>query len=74
LEEDELELLIGGTPLIDIYDWRANTIYGGELNEKHHIVLWFWELMEKLSQEQLKKILVFCTGMPRVPIDGFRSL
>lgn len=48
-DEDELELLIGGTPYIDIHDWRTNTLYSGDFHERHPVVLWFWELLEKLS-------------------------
>lgn len=69
---EELELLIGGTPYIDIEDWRANTVYSGDYNEKHRVVSWFWEILQKLTQDQLKKLLIFCTGLPRVPLDGFK--
>ena len=71
-DSDEMELLIGGNPFLNIEDWRANTTYSGEYHEKHRVVSWFWEILEKLTQEQLRKLLVFCTGMPRVPLDGFR--
>lgn len=48
-DTEELELIIGGTPYIDIEDWRINTQYSGEFHEKHRVILWFWELLEKLS-------------------------
>ena len=69
---DELTLIMGGTPYIDLEDWRENTEYGGEFGPRHTVVIWFWEVLEKLSQDQLRKFLLFCTGMPRVPIDGFK--
>ena len=69
---DELTLIMGGTPYIDVEDWRENTEYGGEFGPRHTVVNWFWEVLEKLTQDQLRKFLLFCTGMPRVPIDGFK--
>lgn len=71
-DHEEIELIIGGTPFIDVQDWKENTIYSGELNPEHSLIVSFWSILETLSQEELRKFLVFCTGMPRVPIDGFK--
>lgn len=71
-DPEELELLLGGTPNISIDDWRANTTFSGLFNEKHPVIQWFWEILDKLTQDQLRKLLIFCTGMPRVPLDGFK--
>jgi len=38
---DELELIINGTPFIDIEDWKENTIYQN-LNPNDNVVVWFW--------------------------------
>jgi len=48
-DEEELDLILGGTPNIDIEDWRANTVYSGEYNEKHNVIGWFWEILEKMN-------------------------
>jgi hypothetical protein len=69
---DELSLIMGGTPYLDVDDWRENTEYGGEFTDRHLVINWFWEVLEKLTQDQLRKFLLFCTGMPRVPIEGFK--
>jgi len=34
----------------------------------------FWEVLSELSQEHLFTFYRFCTGLTRVPIDGFKSL
>ncbi len=48
-DEEELELILGGNPNIDIEDWRANTVYSGEYNEKNNVIVWFWEILEKMN-------------------------
>ena len=38
---------------------------------------WFWEVIreeEAVSEEKVKRILRACTGMSRVPIEGFKRL
>ena len=34
----------------------------------------FWEIMHTYNQEQLARILQFCTGSSRVPLGGFGAL
>ena len=71
---DDLESLINGAPFIDIEDWQLNTIYKEPYNEKHHVIIWFWNAVAKLSQKQLSNLLFFSTGSSRVPIEGFKAL
>jgi hypothetical protein len=73
-DQDELDFLLEGTQEIDLADWKTNTIYRGDFTNKHKVVKWFWEILETYSQKELRKLLLFATGMPRVPIDGFRAL
>jgi E3 ubiquitin-protein ligase HUWE1 len=51
LDPDELEFLLGGVPFLDIEDWRVNTQFSGQFHEKHLVIQWFWEILEKLSQD-----------------------
>ena len=70
---EEFELLLNGTPFIDVEDWRVNTSYNGYYtNDK--IIMDFWDIIIELPQEKLARLLQFCTGSSRVPIGGFRSL
>ena len=70
---DQLGLLINGTPFIDTYDWSQNTIYKN-YNHYDNVIINFWDIISKLSQEELSNFLLFCTGSSRVPIGGFKSL
>jgi hypothetical protein len=70
---DQLELLINGTPFIDVEDWRINTHYKN-YNDYDNTILMFWEVISSLSQEELSNFLLFCTGSSKVPIGGFKSL
>lgn len=70
---DELELILNGAPFIDIEDWRNNTVYKDYI-ASDVLIKDFWDLMSTSTQEDLSKILQFCTGSSRVPIGGFRSL
>ena len=70
---DQLSLLINGTPFIDVDDWRINTTYKN-YEELDEVITIFWDILSNLSQEELSKFLLFCTGSTRVPIGGFKTL
>jgi E3 ubiquitin-protein ligase HUWE1 len=70
---DQLELLINGTPFIDVEDWRLNTQYKN-YNDYDNTILLFWEVISSLTQEELSNFLLFCTGSSKVPIGGFKTL
>ena len=56
LSSFELESLLFGSKKIDIKDWKANTFYKGKYadeKEKHRVVKWFWDYVEKQNEEQL---------------------
>ncbi|KAL0279040.1 UNVERIFIED_CONTAM: hypothetical protein PYX00_000684 [Menopon gallinae] len=72
-DERELELVLGGIGRIDVEDWKQNT------RLKHctpttPVVVWFWEIVEKYSDEMQARLLQFVTGSSRVPLQGFRAL
>ena len=70
---DELNLLINGTPFIDVDDWRINTIYQN-YNNYDNVIINFWDIISNLNQEDLSNFLLFCTGSSKVPIGGFERL
>ena len=70
---DQFELLINGTPFIDISDWQEHTIYNGYYTNSQ-IIIDFWDIISDFTQDKLGKLLQFCTGSCRVPIGGFKSL
>jgi len=71
---NELELVINGRPYLDVSDWKANSVYYGELYESHRVTRWFWEIVSCLTQDELSKFLQFCTGSSRAPLEGFSAL
>ena len=71
---DELELVINGRPFIDVEEWKMFTEYKTPYSSQHYIIIWFWEILEKLSQKELSNLLLFCTGSARVPLGGFEVL
>jgi len=73
----ELELVMCGVPVIDIHDWRYNTMYTGVCKDDgpdHVISAWFWQLVEEMDQEMRARLLQFVTGCSGVPIGGFSLL
>ncbi len=63
-----------GVPFIDLQDWHDNTQYKEPYGEKNQVIRWFWEVMDGFDQEQLARILHFCTASTRTPIQGFSRL
>ena len=74
LTSDELELIINGKPFIDIDEWKTFTEYREPYNKNSKVIIWFWEIMNTLNQNQLSNFLQFSTGSKRVPINGFAGL
>ena len=74
LNSNELELLLNGRPFIDCDEWRSFTDYKPPYNANHDVIKWFWEVLGKLSQNELSNLLVFATGSSRVPLGGFKEL
>ena len=67
-----MEMIINGVPFISVDEWEENTEYKGEFHGKHKLIQWFWSLMKTFSQEDLSKMLHFCTGSSRISLEGFR--
>ncbi|KAF8070121.1 hypothetical protein FPV67DRAFT_1579109 [Lyophyllum atratum] len=71
--EQELELLISGTPDIDVDEWRAATEYNGYSSSDPNIV-WWWRALKSFNRDERAKVLSFATGTSRVPLGGFVDL
>ncbi|KAK1269560.1 E3 ubiquitin-protein ligase UPL1 [Acorus gramineus] len=71
--EEELELLISGLPVIDLDDLQANTGYTG-YTAASSVVQWFWEVVEAFNKEDRSRLLQFTTGTSKVPLEGFKAL
>jgi hypothetical protein len=74
LTADEVELIICGLPYIDLQEWQDFTEYRGDLNKSHETVKMFWKVLNDFSQDELSQLILFVTGTPRLPVEGFSSL
>jgi E3 ubiquitin-protein ligase HUWE1 len=61
-DENELELLLCGSPFIDLDDWKIFTVYEGGYNKDDEVIQLFWEFVEGLDQLHRSKLLQFVTG------------
>jgi E3 ubiquitin-protein ligase HUWE1 len=68
-----VELLISGTPDVDVDEWRASTEYHGYTGADTAIV-WWWRALKSFNREERAKVLSFATGTSRVPLGGFGEL
>ncbi|KAL2820949.1 hypothetical protein BDW59DRAFT_111802 [Aspergillus cavernicola] len=78
--QSELQTLVSGeSGEIDVMDLRRNTIYGGvytigDDKEEHPTIKIFWEVLERMTNEERRKVLRFVTSTPRAPLLGFSHL
>jgi len=61
LSTSELEIIIAGTPEIDLEDMKKYVEYGG-YNSSSQIIKWFWEILEEFKHEELAAFLYFVSG------------
>ena len=61
LSTSELEIIIAGTPQIDLEDIKKHVQYNG-YSSSNQIVKWFWEILEGFKHEELAAFLHFVSG------------
>ena len=71
--EQELELLVSGLPVIDVDDLKANTEYHKYQSNSLQII-WFWRALRSFDQTDKAKFMQFVTGSSKVPLQGFAAL
>lgn len=69
----ELSEVIGGSPTINVEEMRLHSEYKG-FTPTSQVVVWFWELVASMSEDDLKLLLRFVTGTDKVPVGGFEYL
>ncbi|XP_013180490.1 PREDICTED: E3 ubiquitin-protein ligase HECW2-like isoform X2 [Papilio xuthus] len=70
----ELELVIAGAPELDVADWRDNTEYRGGYHDDHPVIVWFWQAIDRFTNEQRLRLVQFVTGTSSIPYEGFSAL
>ena len=77
LSARELELTLCGIPVIPVDDWKKSTMYAGgfaALGEQHPVVQFFWDVVGKWDNQRRARLLQWCTGSSKVPVQGFDHL
>lgn len=72
--EKELELLLCGSPEIDLDDWKSNTRYEGGYTAESPSIVHFWEAVEEMNHTHRSKLLQFVTGTSSIPHEGFEGI
>nr|CAD7266604.1 unnamed protein product [Timema shepardi] len=73
LRPEEVEMLVCGSPTLDLNELRKVTEYDG-YKADDVIIIDFWEVLQSLSDELKKKFLLFATGSDRVPVGGMGEM
>ncbi len=66
-------MLVCAKSFIDIHDWEKYTVYK-EYEPTDQVIIWFWDIVSKLDQNQLRNLLHYCTGSTKIPLSGFKYL
>lgn len=68
-------LISGDNVPLDIRDLRKHTQYYGGFHDKHRVISWLWDILEKDFSEQEKALfLKFVTSCSKSPLLGFAHL
>ena len=71
---EQFESVLFGQKEIDIEDWKSNSYYKGKYSETHPTIVWFWDILKDLNNQEKRKFLQFCTGSRSLPVEGFKGL
>lgn len=63
----ELEEWIFGKKYIDHELLARHTLYAGDLSESTEVVIWFWEVLAEMPQEQRRMFIQFCYAQSTIP-------
>ncbi|RWS05224.1 putative E3 ubiquitin-protein ligase HECTD2-like protein, partial [Dinothrombium tinctorium] len=73
LRPEEVEMLVCGSPIIDMDALKKVTIYEG-FREDEPLIRDFWSIVKSFSAELQKQFLRFATGSDRVPVGGMGEM
>jgi hypothetical protein len=71
---DELEMLICGSPKINVDDLEKNVIISAPYSREHPVIKTFFAMLRKWDEAQLGRLLWFITGSSALPVGGFEVL
>ncbi|KAI3995984.1 hypothetical protein MKX01_037481 [Papaver californicum] len=74
LEHEDLDRMLHGSDrAICVEDWKAHTDYNGCKRTGSQII-WFWKIVEGMSDEQRRGLLFFWTSVKYLRVEGFGRL
>ncbi|XP_041367987.1 probable E3 ubiquitin-protein ligase HECTD2 isoform X2 [Gigantopelta aegis] len=73
LRPEEVEMLVCGSPTLDMSELKKVTSYDG-YTAQDHTVKFFWDVVLAWSPDLQKKLLLFTTGSDRVPVGGMAEM
>ncbi|XP_053164180.1 probable E3 ubiquitin-protein ligase HECTD2 isoform X2 [Hemicordylus capensis] len=73
LRPEEVEILVCGSPELDMQALQKHTQYDG-YQKTDLTIRYFWEVVLEFPLELQKKLLHFATGSDRVPVGGMADL
>ncbi|XP_069157582.1 probable E3 ubiquitin-protein ligase HECTD2 [Procambarus clarkii] len=73
LRPEEVEMLVCGSPKLDLNELKKVVEYDG-YTEDHPTIKWFWEVVKEMPVGQQKLFLLFTTGSDRIPVGGMSEM
>ncbi|KAK8397421.1 hypothetical protein O3P69_004868 [Scylla paramamosain] len=73
LRPEEVEMLVCGSPRLDLNELRKVVDYDGYTPD-HPTIKWFWEVVSEMPVGQQKLFLLFTTGSDRIPVGGMGEM
>ncbi|XP_035713374.1 probable E3 ubiquitin-protein ligase HECTD2 isoform X1 [Folsomia candida] len=73
LRPEEVEMLVCGSPTLDLHELRKVTEYD-EYRPDDRVIQDFWSVLISLPLELQKKFLLFTTGSDRIPVGGMGEM
>ena len=67
-------LISGQNRRMDVADLKKNTKYIGGYTSSSSVIKWFWKIVEKMTDEEHSKLLMFVTSCGRSPLLGFAAM
>ena len=77
LSAADLQRLLAGSQSLDLDDWKLHTKYKGAYEAAgadHAVVAWFWAAVATYDDDRRRRLLQWCTGSNRIPLQGFSHL
>jgi hypothetical protein len=63
-----------GSPEIDLDELKQLTDYGGQYHSGSRQIIWFWQVLAELNEEQKSNLVLFLTSSARLPLGGFAAI